>query len=1284
MNKITKVLLNLLMILSLFVIVSCTTDEITKYTVTFDTNGGTAIQSIQVEEGKTIVLPANPTKADYDFAGWYLDNALSNVYKEDYVVKSNVTLYAKWTEKAPVFTPVAIETIAATYKNNQVVHAEGIVYAVTANGFYLSDSANGHIFVVRGSSWVKDVAVGDKVQVMGKFGYAQNIIQIKDVNSCQKVSSGNESAVVAAESTVAAVNALASSDRTVYGKVVTLVGTLEKNGVMYALADENGNFVFFDSNSNEEALAANEGKRVKLNAVVYKFLTSDNVWTLSFAGANEDIVETPLSFDEIKAKALTHLNEVVAKNVYGALDLPSVHDIISNVKYSWAVEANDYLSIENNVASVVIDSVDHEVVLKVTINYGEQSETIDFPVTLKGIVEQTVSEFYANKPMVDDSTVIVRGIIVSFARNQSLSTRSIIIKDPVTKETLPIDFAKTGDYILNDSDTFKSLQIGDEVVVTAEYSFSGRPTIQCVSKVEKKSSGNEVSHDFENAYVLDSQQSYENLAANVYDYSGQLVKFANPFLNYSTTSTPSDTNWVQLGYDDKIGAEGFKVNGTGRKFAFLIAAVNENLGSDVWHKYYEFPFSGQSAQQYDLEIYAYCLYVSDSYVAFIIPDQSCYKVSAKEQIIIDLESTVPSSITNGTVQLLKEHELVTGAITWTSSVPGIIDPETGVVTEVTENTVVTLTATYVIDGETLQHSIDITVLKQVPLTVSELLATGTGDVKYKVNGVVVAFASDGNKVEGVKGIVVMDPETGDMVVVEGVGALYGTTYPDYVDANGTKVSIGCQVSLEGLYVISVEGRKSLNVSTGKVVMGEVAEYAFDDEKAVVIDSHEAMGNFAQNLVVGQLIKFVGTAENPIYFGGSSSSSPMNVKVFMNNAATNDDTKYNGKTFAFKTDVNTPNGGENWHMEYLALPKAFVCPNTNNASRAVLGTVYGVVTHVTSTYYQMAAVNFENWSAQPELEYVQEAFLEKVPNSVEVNGTIVLPTESKLTGKVTWTSASELIDVTTGQVGQVNASTEVTLTASFVYGGETVAIEHVVTIIAGAPKTISEVKALEVGVTTLMEGLVIGFGGNGTWSEIILKDTVAMEFIGLKSTADYKKGDILRFSATIAESTNTTEAGKKYLADATDIEVVSSGNSTELDLTKAITISTQEDLSKIHEGAEYVLYKFEGNMFGNMYESGKDYSKAYFRVNFVAEATKLAEIRFTNEAGKTISAGFRNSYIAKNLGENWATDVFGTTEYETGGYPGHAFSGTIYAMYVGGNDYYEQFTIFETSHIIKAE
>lgn len=1283
MNKITKVLLTFVMLFAFFMVVSCGgtnegTTEAKKYSVTFETNGGSKITTIAVEEGKTFTLPENPTKEDYKFDGWYLDSALSSAYTDGYVVSANITLYAKWVER---FTD--IETIASTYKNNQEVETRGVVYAVTANGFYLADSANGHIFVVRGSSWVQDVNVGDKVEVVGKFGYAQNIIQIKEVKSCVKVNSGNTPAVVAAESSIVEVNALSASQPSVYGSVVTLTGTISKNGTMYALTDEDGKIVFFDTNSNEAALEVHKGQRVTLNAVVYKYLTSDNVWTLSYAGTQEEIVETPLTFDYVIEKALAHLNEVVAKDVYGALELPTSHDVITNITYSWAVEANDYLTIVDNVATIVIDSVDHEVVLKVTISNGIESETVDFAVTLKGIVEQTVSEFYANKPVVDDSTVILRGVIVSFARNQSESMRSVILKDPTTNETVPVDFYKNDEYILHTSEEFKALELGDEIIVTARYSNNGRPTIECVSKIEVAEKGKEVSYDFENAYVLDSEESYLHLAANVYDYSGQLVKFANPFLNYSTSSTPNDTNWVQIGYDEMSGATGYKVDGTARKFAFLIVAGNENLGSETWHKNYEIPFVNDGGKQFDLTIYAYCLYVSESYVAFIIPGQSCYKAPESDQIIMDLELGIPSSIETGAVTLLTVHEYVTGAITWTSSHPEIINATTGEVTEVNENTVVTLTATYTHKGEVKEYSIEITVLKNVPLNVSELLATGVSDVKYNINGVVVAFSSDGNKVEGVKGIVVMDLTNGDMIVVEGVGSLYQTTYPNYVDANGTAIEIGKQITLSGIYVIGADGRKSVNVSTGKIVMGEACEYAFNDEKAVVINSHETMQAFADNLVVGQLIKFVGTAENPIYLGGSSSTAPMNYKVFMSPATDNNGTKYNGKTFSFKSDVNEPNAGLSWGPKYLALPEAFVCPNSSNAARAVLGTIYGVVTHVTGSYYQMAIVNIENWTPQPELQYVKDSVTKGISNSVEAGElTLELPTSTFLTGAITWVSGSELIDLENKVVKNATESTEVVLTGTFTYAGETQTVEHTVTIIAGAPATISEVKLAEAETTVYVEGLVIGFGGNGTWSEIILKDTTKMEFIGLKSTANYAKGDIIRFNATVAVSTNTTEAGKKYLESPEGIEVVSSGNSTELDLSVAISITTQEELAKVHEGAEYVLYKLEGNMFGNMFESSKDFAKAYFRVNFVAGATKLSDIRFENEAGKSISAGFRNSYIAKNLGDNWAAEVFGVTEYTTGGYPGHAFTGTIYAMYVGGNDYYEQFTILDASHIIK--
>ena len=60
--------------------------------VTFDTNGGSAVESITV--GEDFKLPANPTKDGFVFAGWYLDKECTQPYKD--VPDASCTLYAKW------------------------------------------------------------------------------------------------------------------------------------------------------------------------------------------------------------------------------------------------------------------------------------------------------------------------------------------------------------------------------------------------------------------------------------------------------------------------------------------------------------------------------------------------------------------------------------------------------------------------------------------------------------------------------------------------------------------------------------------------------------------------------------------------------------------------------------------------------------------------------------------------------------------------------------------------------------------------------------------------------------------------------------------------------------------------------------------------------------------------------------------------------------------------------------------------------------------------------------
>ncbi len=60
-----------------------------KYTITFDTNGGSAIAPITQDYGTAITAPANPTRKGYTFIGW--DKAIPATMPAE-----NVTITAKW------------------------------------------------------------------------------------------------------------------------------------------------------------------------------------------------------------------------------------------------------------------------------------------------------------------------------------------------------------------------------------------------------------------------------------------------------------------------------------------------------------------------------------------------------------------------------------------------------------------------------------------------------------------------------------------------------------------------------------------------------------------------------------------------------------------------------------------------------------------------------------------------------------------------------------------------------------------------------------------------------------------------------------------------------------------------------------------------------------------------------------------------------------------------------------------------------------------------------------
>lgn len=72
---------------------------VNKYTVTFDSQGGTLVNAITniVENTKIASLPNPPTRNNFEFIGWYTEpNGKGRVFDENTVVNGDMTVYAYW------------------------------------------------------------------------------------------------------------------------------------------------------------------------------------------------------------------------------------------------------------------------------------------------------------------------------------------------------------------------------------------------------------------------------------------------------------------------------------------------------------------------------------------------------------------------------------------------------------------------------------------------------------------------------------------------------------------------------------------------------------------------------------------------------------------------------------------------------------------------------------------------------------------------------------------------------------------------------------------------------------------------------------------------------------------------------------------------------------------------------------------------------------------------------------------------------------------------------------
>lgn len=93
---------NRLILVGILVLIACMVFAISHagFTVSFNTDGGSQIESQKVMYGETIELDADPVKEGYTFTGWYLDKDCTRPFHlQKDTVTDSVTLYSGWEKK---------------------------------------------------------------------------------------------------------------------------------------------------------------------------------------------------------------------------------------------------------------------------------------------------------------------------------------------------------------------------------------------------------------------------------------------------------------------------------------------------------------------------------------------------------------------------------------------------------------------------------------------------------------------------------------------------------------------------------------------------------------------------------------------------------------------------------------------------------------------------------------------------------------------------------------------------------------------------------------------------------------------------------------------------------------------------------------------------------------------------------------------------------------------------------------------------------------------------------
>jgi hypothetical protein len=231
---------------------------------------GTVTRPVEGESNEVVTLTATITLGD---------TVLTKTFEITVVAEASSAAYT---------------TIQAIYDNanlNDYVEITGIVIATFDGGYFITDGTHSLGVYHRGI----EVEIGDEVHMKGFYAVYNTLYQLSNLSVEEIVSEDNANPLTPVVKTVAEINALDATDKTIHGMPYTVTGILEErtSGSYTNLFLVDGDAAFqiyhYSLEDSLEVLEGLIGREVTITATYYTEYQKTGVVYMAFDGDEDDI-----------------------------------------------------------------------------------------------------------------------------------------------------------------------------------------------------------------------------------------------------------------------------------------------------------------------------------------------------------------------------------------------------------------------------------------------------------------------------------------------------------------------------------------------------------------------------------------------------------------------------------------------------------------------------------------------------------------------------------------------------------------------------------------------------------------------------------------------------------------------------------------------------------------------------------------------------------------------------------------------------------------------------------